>query len=374
MIYSSCKLHGSVWRGTARLVGAYLTRKLSRLLNRPTKVARSMGNISRLVLVKNISNLIQLIDPLTGQTATMESDVFWRDPFRPLITAARSRLTRYVVLGKEAVFLRRNVSKKTVNRKQKTRLASLTLAREEDLGINDSQFEECSHVGYLMKAGDVSLGYDLKESQFVDDEAENQRALGDLPDVVMVRKLYGGAALATTETKQTRVWRLRRLDVVTPTEAEPRRKKAVAEAEDADAMDEEDFLQEVEADKEMRHNINLYRNEVVRKKRSGSMDTERSREEDPPQTEEADDEQEDDQKVTLEELLDGLNLDEGRDAEEEQEVGLVETYGEGEKAAKDGIAYIAREDARAVREKDTAVNVANGALGDDFFGKLMKDD
>jgi nonsense-mediated mRNA decay protein 3 len=374
MIYSSCKLHGSVWRGTARLVGAYLTRKLSRLLNRPTKVARSMGNISRLVLVKNISNLIQLIDPLTGQTATMESDVFWRDPFRPLITAARSRLTRYVVLGKEAVFLRRNVSKKTVNRKQKTRLASLTLAREEDLGINDSQFEECSHVGYLMKAGDVSLGYDLKESQFVDDEAENQRALGDLPDVVMVRKLYGGAALATTETKQTRVWRLRRLDVVTPTEAEPRRKKAVADAEDADAMDEEDFLQEVEADKEMRHNINLYRNEVVRKKRSGSMDTERSREEDPPQTEEADDEQEDDQKVTLEELLDGLNLDEGRDAEEEQEVGLVETYGEGEKAAKDGIAYIAREDARAVREKDTAVNVANGALGDDFFGKLMKDD
>jgi nonsense-mediated mRNA decay protein 3 len=374
MIYSSCKLHGSVWRGTARLVGAYLTRKLSRLLNRPTKVARSMGNISRLVLVKNISNLIQLIDPLTGQTATMESDVFWRDPFRPLITAARSRLTRYVVLGKEAVFLRRNVSKKTVNRKQKTRLASLTLAREEDLGINDSQFEERSHVGYLMKAGDVSLGYDLRESQFVDDEAENQRALGDLPDVVMVRKLYGGAALATTETKQTRVWRLRRLDVVTPTEAEPRRKKAVAEAEDADAMDEEDFLQEVEADKEMRHNINLYRNEVVRKKRSGSMDTERSREEDPPQTEAADDEQEDDQKVTLEELLDGLNLDEGRDAEEEQEVGLVETYGEGEKAAKDGIAYIAREDARAVREKDTAVNVANGAMGDDFFGKLMKDD
>jgi nonsense-mediated mRNA decay protein 3 len=333
-----------------------------------------MGNISRLVLVKNVSNLIQLIDPLTGQTATMESDVFWRDPFRPLITAARSRLTRYVVLGKEAVFLRRNVSKKTVNRKQKTRLAALTLAREDDLGINDAQFEERSHVGYLMKSGDVCLGYDLKESQFVDDEAENQRSLGDLPDVVMVRKLYGGAALATTETKQTRVWRLRRLDVVTPTETEPRRKKAVIAAEDADAMDEEDFLQEVEADKEMRVNINLYRNEVVRKKRSGSMDTERSREDDPPQTEEAEDEQEDDQKVTLEELLDGLKLDEGRDAEEEQEVGLVETYGEGEKAAKDGIAYIAREDARAVREKDTAVSVANGAMGDDFFGKLMKDD
>eukprot|EP00977_Amphora_coffeiformis_P004627 scaffold1000_cov166-Amphora_coffeaeformis.AAC.17 len=336
---------------------------------RPTKLARNLGNIARLVLVKNVSNIIHLIDPLTGQTATLESDVYWRDPIRPLITAARARLTRFIVLGKEAVFLRKNVSKKTIKRKQKSRLASLMMAKEDDLGKNDTQLEERSHVGYLLKAGDVCLGYDLKETQFVDDAAERERSNGKFPDVIVVRKLYGSAAKGT-ESQPVRPWRLRRLDVV---EAETNRRKAATD--DADAMDEEDFLQEVEADKEMRVNINLYRQQVIRKTRSGSMDTEDARSRDDGGAANDDDgsESSDDQKITLEELLDGLNLDEGRDAEDEEGTeDVVITYGEGEKAQKDGIGYIAREDARGVREKDTAVSVANATLGDDFFGKLQR--
>ena len=330
-------------------------------------MARNLGNIARIVLVKNVSNVIHLIDPLTGQTATLESEVFWRDPIRPLVTAARARLTRYIVLGKEAVFLRKNVSKKTIKRKQKSRLAALTLAREDDLGMNDAQLEERSHVGYLLKAGDVCLGYDLKETQFVDDDAERERAAGNFPDVIVVRKLYGNAARGA-ESQSSRPWRLRRLDVV---EAETNRKKAATE--DADAMDEEDFLQEVEADKDMRVNINLYRQQVIRKTRSGSMDTEDARSRDGPNGVNDDDASEsDDQKITLEELLDGLNLDEGRDAEDEEGTDMgPTTYGEGEKAQQDGIGYIGREDARGVREKETAVSVANATLGADFFGKLQ---
>lgn len=323
-----------------------------------------MGNIARIVLVKNVSNVIHLIDPLTGQTATLEPDVFWRDPIRPLVTAARARLARYIVLGKEAVFLRQNLSKKTIKKKQKSRLASLTLAREDDLGHNDTQMEERSHVGYLLKAGDVCLGYDLKETQFVDDEAERQRAAGNFPDVIVVRKLYGSAATAS-ESQPMRPWRLRRLDVV---ETDTNRRKAAME--DADAMDEEDFLQEVEADKEMRVNMNLYRQQILKKARSSSMDTEDARSREGVDAGDGDDSDSDDQKITLEELLDGLNLDEGRDAEDEEGIDMVETYGEGEKAQEVGLGYVAREDARGVREKEAAVSVANGALGDDFFGKL----
>ena len=334
------------------------------LLYLPVKLARQLGNIARLVLVKNVSNVIHLIDPLTGQTAALESDVFWRAPLRPLITAARARLSRYVVLGKEAVYLERNASKKTVKRKQATRLASLTLAREADLGQNDAQLEECSHVGYLLKAGDVCLGYDLQETQFVDDEAEQERA--NFPDVIVVRKLYGTAARGT-DTAPLRPWRLRRLDVV---DAETHRRKAATE--DADAMDEEDFLQEVEADKDMRLNMNLYRQKILRKSRSTSMDTEDARSREGAMAGDNDEEESDsdDQKITLEELLDGLNLDERRDAEDEEGIEAVPVYGEGEKAHQDGIGYIDREEARGVREKEAAVSVANGALGDDFFGKL----
>ena len=145
------------------------------LLYLPKVVARHIGNISRLVLVKNITNVIHVIDPLTGQTGIIESDAYWRDPFRPVITAARTRLTRYVILGKDPVYLERNLSKKSVSKKQRSKLALITTAREADLGTNDSTLEERSHLGYLMKSGDVCLGYDLRDTQLVDDDAEEAR-------------------------------------------------------------------------------------------------------------------------------------------------------------------------------------------------------
>ena len=88
------------------------------------------------------------------------------------------------------------------------------MAREDDMGKDDTQFEEQSHIGYLLKSGDICMGYDLKETQFVDDEAEQLRAAGKLPDVVMLRKLYGGAALGGGDAAKKRIWRLhRRLEV-----------------------------------------------------------------------------------------------------------------------------------------------------------------
>jgi nonsense-mediated mRNA decay protein 3 len=335
------------------------------LLYLPVKMARKMGNISRLALIKSVSNVIHLIDPLTGQTATMESEVFWREPIRPLITAARSRVTRYVVLGKEPVFLRENVSKKTPGKKQKSRLASLTVAREEDLGRNDDQCEEQSTIGYLLKSGDVCVGYDMKDSQFVDDEAEAMRAAGKLPNVVMLRKLYGGVATGESDAAKQRIWRLQRLDVAAAEKATSARKEKNA-AETAD-MDEEDFMQEVEADKEMRQNMNVYRSETFKKAEENpeSMDTEVGAEADGDDDD--DDDDDDDQKIHLDELLDGLALDAGPDPEpmiaaEEGEVDFVE----GERAKKDGITYVARGDARLVRERDTAVPVADGVLGEEY--------
>ena len=79
------------------------------LLFLPSKTARNLGNISQLVLVKNITSLIHLIDPLSGQTAQMSAEVYWRDPIRPIITAARSKFVRYMILGKEAVIVKQKL-------------------------------------------------------------------------------------------------------------------------------------------------------------------------------------------------------------------------------------------------------------------------
>lgn len=323
----------------------------------PARTARNLGNIARLVLVKGISNVIHVIDPLSGQTAQLSGEAFWRDPLRPVITAARSRMTRYVVLGKEPILLRKNVSKRSASRKQKSRLASLTLAREDDLGINDRQYEERSYVGYLMKAGDVCVGYDLTETQFVDDDAESMRSAGKLPDVIVIRKLYGGVAAGDSNAAKKRVWQLQRLDVEV---AESMRSaRATKKEDDADDIDEEDFMREVEADKDMRSQMNLYKSALSQKKANESDDVDAM-----VDNVNHDDDDEDDQEIRLDELLDGLAMDDGPDPEDAANNGVDDggEMEEGEKAAKDGIQYVGREESRNVKDKD-------GAVPQSTFGK-----
>jgi len=319
------------------------------LLYLPARTARNHGNISRLVLVKAISNVIHLIDPLSGQMAQLTAETYWRDPLRPVITAARSRMTRFVVLGKEPIFLRRNVSRRSTSRKQRSRLASLTLAREDDLGVNDQQFEDRSHVGYLMKSGDVCVGFDLTETQFVEDEAENMRSSGKLPDVVVIRKLYGGVANGDAFAAKKRKWKLQRLDAKAAESL--KNSRAVKKDAEANDIDEEDFMREVEADREMRDQMNLYKSELLKKKESECSDAAMNEDMNNNETVN-DDEDDDDQEIKLEELLDGLVMNDGPDQED-----VVPEFGveEGEKAAEDGIHYVGREESRLVKDKEGAI-------------------
>lgn len=341
----------------------------------PAKLARTLGNISRTCLVKSVSNLIHVIDPLSGQTAAMSPEQFWRDPIRPIVTAARSRMTRYIVLGKEPIVLRPNASRRGTTTKNKSKLASVTLAKEDDLGVNDLQWEERSHVGYLMKAGDVCLGYDLTETQFVEDEAEEMRSDGKLPSVIVVRKLYGGVATGDSNAAKMRIWKLARLDVEVAESMRARTAKKDAEMDD---LDEEDFMREVEADAEMRRNMNLYKSEMLKKEKEAAdlAAAEESKKAD-------DEEDDDDQQVKLDELLDGLVIEDEPDEADVPDKNMMSeneaweatasilnagetAFNEGEKAAKDGISYVPRDDANAVREKDTAKPVSE-------FGKQYTD-
>lgn len=241
------------------------------------------------------------------------------------------------------------------------KLARVTVAREDDLGVNDVQLCENSHVGYLMKSGDVALGYDLREVQFVDNEGDDMREKGQLPDVILLRKLYGGG-----EEDYKRIWKLERLDVVA---GETTQHKKDVEMEETD---EEDFMREVESDREMRVQMNLYKSDRLRNK--AAMDT--VPEDDKDDGAESDD---DDQQVKLDELLDNLALDDGPDGGDAAMAttdqwgdDLLEEYLEdGERAAKDGIIYVGKEESRQVKLKDAATTVGS-AFGQEFMGKEMK--
>jgi nonsense-mediated mRNA decay protein 3 len=128
-------------------------------------------------------------------------------------------------------------------------------------------------------------------------------------------------------------------------------------------VDEEDFLQEVEADKEMRSNMNLFKSEALKRKKATKEAVDMVEDKDNDESEDGSD----DQRVKLEELLDGLDLDASPDHEMTKDHESAAILEEGEKAAQDGITFIHREDARSIRSKDAAVAVTS--FGQEFLSK-----
>jgi len=106
-----------------------------------------------------------------------------------------------------------------------------------------------THLGNILREGDTVLGYDLASASWAkEEEAGKILKKKDLPDVVLVRKAY--------RTKGERAFELKTLDAQRD-DSGGRGDKA----RDAGAMEEdyEEFLNQLEADKEMRGHVNLYR-------------------------------------------------------------------------------------------------------------------
>jgi nonsense-mediated mRNA decay protein 3 len=282
-------------------------------------------------------------------------------------------LTRFVVLNKELAVDDAKVGQR-INSRKKMRRADLTVMREADMGISDEQFIASSHIGYLCRAGDVVLGYHLEDTNIVDDEAQQlmtQGGKGAPPQIVIVRKLYGGAAKGADagEAEKKRVWKLQRLEVEKSENIHKMKKKEQDQMED----DEEDFLRELEADKDMRGNVNLYKDPKMAGVAMVDEDEEVN--------------EDDDQEIKLDELLDGLDLDSGVDPENPTNIpqpGVDYEYDEskmwggapigqdiieeGAKAKEDGVGYFGR--GEEVADKTQATQVTQ--FGSEFIAKGFK--
>jgi len=302
----------------------------------PKELARNLSNISRLVLAKRIGSGIHIVDPLTGEHSEISTDKYWRHSFKAVMTS-RS-LIRYVVLNVEPILTSARPSAKigkirgskagsvsrgrgasmdsvsimgsmlgSVITDRKLRLAEVTLARESDLGVNDTQFVCVSHLGNILREGDIALGYDFTTTNWNIEEEEDQVLnKQQFPDLILVRKLK--------ETKQDRKWTLRKLDASEAANAQLSSAEQAAHEADYEA-----FMQELESDRDMRSKLNLYKITDTRatKKPSaaeGGMEVEGT--EETPRDRRTLDEDE----VRLDELLDDLALEEAApeaDVEEE---------------------------------------------------------
>lgn len=241
----------------------------------PRSTAKSISNISQLVLAYKISNSIHFIDPQTLQAADLSTPIYWRTPFRSL--ADVKDMVEFTVLDVEL----------TGAMKGKYHLADIEVVRSS--GNGDQTFVARSHMGAILQPGDTVMGYHLSVTNLNDSTFDELKS-NDIPDVILVRKSYANRR----KKSKARNWKLKSLNAQEDVEDGKKAKKVDQSKYEKDY---EQFMQELEEDGELRQTINLYRDPVLRQRVAqdvDEMDIETDDEEDLPE-------------IPDEELLDAMN-------------------------------------------------------------------
>lgn len=238
----------------------------------PPAVARSLGSMSQICICLRVTSSIHLMDPTTLQVSELPSQQFWRHPFQGL--CAPKQLTEYVVMDVNFV---KDVDRTVFAGQGKLSfrhvLADVWVIRACDLGTHENYTHCRTHLGHLIKPGDTVMGFDLANANINDAHFEKLRA-DKIPEVILVKKVFGDRMSRC----QKRRWKLKRLQLDMETETS------------SVARDYTEFLEELEEDAVYRQNVNVY------------LDRERL-------AVDTDDEDGDLPKITLQEMLDDLCLE-----------------------------------------------------------------
>lgn len=241
------------------------------------KAASYMGNLSRLCICSKVATTVHFVDPWTVQTSEVPNTVYWRMPFSSLCTS--KDLVDFYVLDVESCG--------TSNGKYL--LSDVIVARIADFGKNNITYHCKSHLGHVLKPGDIAMGYDLTNSNFNSEDFDQIKK--DLPDIILVKKGYHDK-----NKKKHRVWRLKTLEKEEE-ELAPKKQEVHKREEEL-----ERFMCDIEEDNELRSTINIYRDDEAIEKRQNVMIEETDRPD-----------------VPLEELLDDMKIADSYGGDEEME-------------------------------------------------------
>lgn len=219
----------------------------------PIKLAKSIGNISPLGLCYKVGTTLNILDPMTLQTADVSTPVYWRAPFTSL--ADVQELVEFVVMDIEPLG----------PQKGRWALAEATVARASDLGHNNQTYYTRTHLGNVLNPGDSVMGYLLSGANYNSPQFDALEASShyssQLPDVLLVKKFYA----RKKKSKNNREWRLKRM---TRDDGDMLPKKQDQEKMDRDY---EMFLRDVEEDSELRQTMALYKAQQQRQKEEEEM-------------------------------------------------------------------------------------------------------
>lgn len=249
----------------------------------PHKLAQTLGSINPICICYKVTQTVHIIDPTTLQVAEISGPQYWRTPFVNLCSP--KQLIEYMVMQVDIIPEKDKPHRTPVSNKHV--LADLWVAKMSDLGVNDQQYFCKTHLGHLLNPGDTVLGFDFTNANLNNWDVEKVKA-EKLPDVVVVKKLFGDK----TARNRKRRWKLRHLnDNMYPDTASNER-------------DYTDFLEDLEEDPSYRQNINIYKDAS-----KVSVENVESDDEGLPQ-------------ISLQEMLDDLNI--GEDATGEEGGSMIE--------------------------------------------------
>ncbi|MCO5582995.1 hypothetical protein L7F22_036900 [Adiantum nelumboides] len=215
----------------------------------PKSMAKSLGNISQLLLCARVSNSLRLLDPTTLQTADVTAEKYWRDPFESL--CAIPELIEFLVLDIEPS------GTTSADGRWATADAQVSPLNASSFGEADAVYHTRTHLGALLQPGDTAMGYQLGSANF-NSTAWDSIPEARRPDVVLVKKSYPD----TKKRRNRRVWKLKSM-AKAEGEVETEGKAAVGRRGGLDGQkvekDYEMFLRELEEDEELRAGVNLYR-------------------------------------------------------------------------------------------------------------------
>jgi len=122
----------------------------------PPKLAHQLGGIGQLCIVQRVSQIIHLINPFTAQIAEVSASSYWRTPFQAL--GGTKQLSQFIVMDIEIIH---DYEKPSFAGQGATSfkhvLADIWIARPNEIGVKDIHTR--THLGHLLNAGDIVLGY-----------------------------------------------------------------------------------------------------------------------------------------------------------------------------------------------------------------------
>jgi len=178
----------------------------------PKETARKMGGVAPIMLCHKVTSSLHLIDPFTLSTLDVNAAAYFRAPFEAI--ASRTSLIKYAVqdVSPRAVDPSVLTSSAHSPSASKFSLADVTVVRLDQLGLEDAEeLHTITHLGHLLRPGDLALGVDLRHVNMIQVHAERVQAYTErVPEVLLVRKTFERKSKGRRKVKP---WTLKRMTV-----------------------------------------------------------------------------------------------------------------------------------------------------------------